>query len=253
MDIKRYREVLNLGVLDVMPDGRIFADDIELKPDAKGILKVGKLKGLWVHVLVAVAFIPNPNDFRFVKRIKNDPNDPNYCHKDNLYWVNSPYIKPATSFSVHDIHKVNRIAKLKSKRLSDEHVRLIRESDKPYVILAKKYSCTTQTICNIRTALTYSTVTNADGSPYVYVPKRTHQQGSKVISLANVYAVLASKESDAVLSYRYGIDSQYINSIRHGRALKYVTIPWLKDRGFYVEPTHRIGRPPKVGSEMTIK
>jgi hypothetical protein len=237
MNIKRYREALSRGILDVMPDGQIFIGVKNLNIDAYGKILIGNFKGLSVHVLVALAFIPNPDDFRFVKRVNDDPSDPKYNHKDNLYWAKSTYTKKRSTANT-DIYSNVKIVE-RSRVLTNRQIWFIRASDKPYRVLAKQYSCHYTAISRIKKAQSYANVKNSDGSTYIPADEnglKVQVKLSRSLTVDDIYKILESKESALVLSDRYNVTTAHIGKIKAGKTLKAITVPWLKAKGLYVEP-----------------
>lgn len=85
-------QVKSLGRLSCRKDGRLNRyEEKTLKQSRhpKGYMRVcltknGKIKGLFVHRLVAMAFIPNPKHLPQVNHINEDKTDNRAC---NLEWV----------------------------------------------------------------------------------------------------------------------------------------------------------------------
>ena len=61
-----------------------YSLDKDGNPTVK-LSKDGKKKKLCVHRLIGELFVPNPNNFPFIKRKDNNKLN---VHADNLYWTN---------------------------------------------------------------------------------------------------------------------------------------------------------------------
>ena len=97
-DYSSIYQVSNLGrvrSLDrINSNGRKLKGKImERKPNKDGYMKVGlskngKVKTFQVHRLVAIAFIPNPNNYPVVNHRDENPSN---CNVDNLEWCTQEY------------------------------------------------------------------------------------------------------------------------------------------------------------------
>lgn len=107
-----------------------------------------------VHRLVAITYIPNPENKRCVNH--KDFNTKNN-HVDNLEWVTD---KENVMYSYNHYRRPHKaiIAKkngMGARRLTDEQVLEIRKSGDKYHILAKKYNVHRETIGRARRRVTY--------------------------------------------------------------------------------------------------
>lgn len=88
----------NYSNYEIYEDGRIYSYKskkwLSLTPRADGYIRVkmiddnGKIQSLYLHRLVAMAYLPNPNNLPCVNH--KDENRMN-CHKDNLEWCSYQY------------------------------------------------------------------------------------------------------------------------------------------------------------------
>ncbi|CAM0056242.1 HNH endonuclease [Vibrio phage K479] len=110
--------------------GRLFRGDKELKPHTGKnryitiVLRInGERKCMGLHVLVALAHVPNPNNYPIVLHLDNDPSN---CHKDNLKWgTQSMNIRQAFD----EGRKISGFTL--SRHMSDEDVIEMRRRYKP--------------------------------------------------------------------------------------------------------------------------
>ena len=88
-----------------------------------GLCKDGKEKKYKVHRLIALAFIPNPNNLPYVNH--KDENKTNN-HVSNLEWCTAKYnVNYGTRNERHS-------KKVKGKQLTEEHIRKISENNAKY-------------------------------------------------------------------------------------------------------------------------
>lgn len=104
--------------------------------------KRGKVKGIRVHKAVAETFIPNPHNLPIVNHI--DENKLN-CRQDNLEWVTS---KENTNKHWEIISK--KQDKFNNRKLTQEDVVFIRNSNMSNRELAKIFNVSHVTISNVR-------------------------------------------------------------------------------------------------------
>ncbi len=117
----------------------------------------GKSKKLYMHRLVALAFIPNPENLPMVEHIDNDKTN---CHVDNLRWA---------TYSENNYHayrdglkKPPRGMKSPKAKLTDDEVRWIRKNyiprDKKFGTraLARKFNVSSRSIQAILSRKTWT-------------------------------------------------------------------------------------------------
>lgn len=148
-----FYQVSNLGRVKSFYRGKVHLLKYQL--DSQGYVivtlsKGGKQKGCKVHVLVAQAFIPNPENKPFVNHIDGNKSNP---HVSNLEWVTqSENMKHAFRIG---LKKPAAGAKSGKSKLTEKDVRYIREHYKKgshqYGLksLAKKFNVATVTISRI--------------------------------------------------------------------------------------------------------
>ena len=153
VDFAGYYEVSNLGRIKKLPtkssDGRCYLKERMMSPtlDKKGYLTVCLLKDgvryarVFVHRIVAEAFIPNPNNLPQVGHKDDLPLKTNNC-VDNLYWTTN---------------KENANTQGRKKRLSASHMSIRNHNTRPVICegvifltmsdCARYYNVYVQSIC----------------------------------------------------------------------------------------------------------
>lgn len=116
-------------------------------------------KDAYVHRLVAECFVANPYGYKEVNH--KDGNKRNNC-ADNLEWcTRSQNNKHAFETGLRDYEELSEMAKkpkMKSRKLTEEQVRLIRESHESDTALSKQYGVARGVIWQIRKRVTYRNI-----------------------------------------------------------------------------------------------
>lgn len=151
----------------VTPDGRVFTihkngEVHEQKPrhHTNGYLRVLiHSKDYYIHRLVAMCFIDNPNDYIEVNH--KDGNKENNSI-ENLEWCtrsyNNKHCFQTGLRKYNELFEMARKPKLKARCLSKDAVIQIRASKESDTTLAKLFNVTRGTIYQIRAGLTYKEV-----------------------------------------------------------------------------------------------
>lgn len=130
------------------------------RPNSKGYLRgfIDK-KDVYIHRLVAKYFCKNPKHYTEVNH--KDGNKQNNC-ADNLEWcTRSQNNRHAFQTGLRNYEELSRIAqkpKLKARKLTDDEVRTIRNSDKSNAELSRIYNLNRSSIYKVRKHITYREV-----------------------------------------------------------------------------------------------
>lgn len=129
-DIKEFEglyQISNLGNVKSLKrkcKNRVCEEKILSPYHAKGYLKINlfkeaKCKSMFVHRLVAQAFIPNPNNFPQVNH-KNEKRDDNRV--ENLEWTDN---KENMNFGLHNLRKCISLSIYYLKKDKPEEIEMI--------------------------------------------------------------------------------------------------------------------------------
>ena len=107
--------------------------------------KNAKQKNIQIHRLVAIAFLPNPENKKCVNHIDNNPS--NNC-VSNLEWAT--YKENVNHALKQGRHPVNNLKKPKPTKLKEKDILEIRNSNFKQSVLAKKYNVSQATISFVK-------------------------------------------------------------------------------------------------------
>jgi HNH endonuclease len=114
------------------------------------LCKDGKIKKFTVHRLVALAYLPNPENKPQVNHINGDKTDNRVV---NLEWcTRSENQKHSIDIGL----RTTKGVKNSQCKLNEEEVIYIKNSDEKGKILAKKFNISHSTICDIRSGRSWT-------------------------------------------------------------------------------------------------
>lgn len=153
-----------------------------------------KFKRKRVHVLVAQAFIPNPDNKPTVNHKDTDKQN---NHVDNLEWAT------AQEQTDHAIHMgIN--SSLKGRKLTKQQVFEILKSDLPDIELGKAYGIRPSTIYNLRTGRCYKQFyveyVEHNQINFVHTPNKTITTDKKNQIIAD-YNLILEKRKQGIKAY----------------------------------------------------
>ena len=126
-----------------------------------GIFSDGKQKDVYIHRLVATAFLPNPKGYREVNHIDGDKTNNNVS---NLEWCDRAYNnKHAFRIGLRTNEQMRRVAqrpKIKARKFTVENIRYIRSNPDrlSQCEMARRFNVGHETIRHIINKLTYKEV-----------------------------------------------------------------------------------------------
>lgn len=116
-------------------------------------------KDMYVHRLVAMCFIPNENNYT---EISHEDNDKTNNNVNNLKWCTRSYNNKKMFLdgikTSNDMQKISSLPKPKSRRLTEEDIRKIRNSSETDTVLAQIFNAARGVIYQIRKFKTYKEV-----------------------------------------------------------------------------------------------
>lgn len=170
----------------------------------------------YLHILVANAFIPKPENLTEIELLDIQVNHKKGIKTDNRVWelewnTRSQNMLHAFKFGLNHSGENHFRSKLFNKQVLE-----IFHSKEKRKELAKKYSVGVATIKNIKLGILWSEVT---GKYYQKSENRTRGNLSNI----DVLAIFTSTEKPGVLVKRYNISNVSIHKIRVGKAFSEIT------------------------------
>lgn len=152
-----FYEVSNLGNIRSLPRGK-KGKVKQMKPTKQhyyniDLCKHGEIKRWLMHRLIAIAFIPNPENKPMVNHIDGNKHN---NRLDNLEWVTgSENQKHAVRIGI----KSAKGTKNSSCKLTEKQVLEILVNKSPYPVISEQYGISISTVSNIKTGYSWSHLT----------------------------------------------------------------------------------------------
>ena len=184
----------------------------------KLINATGELKNLTVHRLVAIAFIPNPNNYPQINHKNGNKEDPSI---ENLEWCNASQ-NAQHAYDVLGREAVygehNGASKLTEEQVKEIYV-LAHEEVLSQLEIAEKYNVSQTIVANIKNGKWWSRLTNHNYT------KRQHRKNKLTPEQAIEIHYLAwnSDLSNIEIGRKYGIGWFTVRNIKIGKLWQEVT------------------------------
>lgn len=163
--------------------------------------KNGKFKRFFNHRLVAIHFIPNPNNKRCVNH--KDGNKKNNYVK-NLEWCNySENMQHAFKNNLSIPHN-----SVLNEKQTKEIYRLATQTKRTSKSIAEEFGVNRETISHIKRNKTWN---HLQRSEPLYEP---HSTKLSIIQIKEIYILSQTNISDGKLGKRYGVCSETVRNIR---------------------------------------
>lgn len=152
-----FYEVSNLGNIRSLPRGK-KGKVKQMKPTKQhyyniDLCKHGEIKRWLMHRLIAIAFIPNPENKPMVNHIDGDKHN---NRLDNLEWVTgSENQKHAVRIGIKSAKGI----KNSSCKLTEKQVLEILENKSPYAFISEQYGVSISTVSDIKRGYSWSHLT----------------------------------------------------------------------------------------------
>jgi len=174
----------------------------------------GNLKSFRVHRLMALAFIPNPENKPQVNHLNSIRSDNRI---ENLEWCTN------SENQIHSVKFGNYKSNNPNAKLTESDVQKIYNSTKPISHLVKKYKIHRDSIINIKNGKTWSTITGVLQISKTLLDRSGQNHYLTKLTDSDVLAIYNSKESYSILSERYGIAKTTISAIKRGQNWGHLT------------------------------
>lgn len=213
-------EVSNYGTVVSFKQG--YRKELTPKPDKDGYLKVslfknGKTKYFKIHRLVAMHFIPNPNEYPMVIHKNGDRLDNYY---ENLLWCTAKYKDNYDPNNPENNKNLEQGEVKTGRTLTPKEVieikRLLEEELLTQKQIADRFKVSVSTIQKIKYGIHYSDIDKVITNPIEFVNKDfkpafklTERQALDIYIQAN-----RSANSLTDIANQYGIDRRTVGEIR---------------------------------------
>lgn len=161
--------------------------------------KGSKPIGMYIHRLLALTFIPNPNNYPVVRHLNDNKRD---NRLENLAWGTH-------ADNMQDLKDNGYISPLRT--LSDKQVELIYKHQDNCRNTAKKFNTTRIIVKSIRGGFSYKSVTKDLGEPYKTKLSYDH------LTKDCIKEIIESNDSLRAIGRKYNLHHSMVRQIREGK------------------------------------
>lgn len=173
----------------------------------------GKITNILFHRIMAILFIPNPENLPCVCHIDDDPSN---CKLNNLEWG-------SYSHNTTQAYRTGRMNKKGTKnhmnKLSESEVLEIHGLDLNYQLLAKQYGISKGTVADIKQGLRWAWLTGGKSA----LRKIRGEKSRSNLTEQVVMLILNEKGTLAQISKKYGISGTTAWDIKNGKSWGWLT------------------------------